>query len=465
MNNPFSMNPVALRELRQLVRSRIITWSFALYPAILFGFTMLAVATAMGKRSAEDVAFGNGIGDGPFTMVSVITGVVACLGIPFYAAMKAILDTNRNGPGLDFTTALTPANIVGGRLVSTTILIASAVATSMPFFIFAYLLRGIPLENVFLMPLTLFGYAIAIFSLSLVIACRPIAVPLRVVLTVMLFFAMTFVVPSLVSFATFAHHRYGGAPAERPSYWIALLGFAVVLAALVLLVRAFCASQLAPRYVDADRPFRRVVFALFLVSAPYACWNHTAWCITWVVIGCMLMITSSLASREIPRAAKANIPRNFFGRLASFPFATGAVPGKLFAALILAVAGGLYSVLESETEHVFILWADVTEIICVPIIVGAALRKKRCEEKRFRLAAALFIAYLVAVSVLSFMAEIDAIEEDLIAMLPCNFAGIADKPGAHLASYGLLLLFSACVIAFSSLFAFRNYRRPSTQPQ
>ena len=165
MKNPFSLNPVALRELRQLVRSRVITWSFALYPAILFGFTMLAVATAMGKRSAEDIAFGSGIGEGPFTMVAVITGIVACLGIPFYAAMKAILDTNRDGSGLEFTTALTPANIVGGRLVSTTILIASPIATSMPFFIFAYLLRGIPLENVFHMPLTLYGYALALFAL------------------------------------------------------------------------------------------------------------------------------------------------------------------------------------------------------------------------------------------------------------------------------------------------------------
>lgn len=460
MKNPFSLNPVALRELRQLVRSRVITWSFALYPAMLFGFTMLAVATAMGKRSAEDIAFGSGIGEGPFTMVAVITGVVACLGIPFYAAMKAILDTNRDGPGLEFTTALTPANIVGGRLVSTTILIASTIATSMPFFIFAYLLRGIPLENVFLMPLTLFGYAVAMFALSLTIACRPIAVPLRVIMTIMLFIVMAFVVPSIVSIATFSRHHYSGAPAEAPSYWTALLGFAVVLAALVLLVRAFCASQLAPRYVDADRPFRRVVFALFVVSAPAAIWSYRAWCIVWVVIGGILMLTSSLTSREIPRAAKSNVPRNLFGRLFSFPFATGAVPGMLFAALIIAISGGMYSFLESEAEHVLILWADVTELICVPIIAGAALRKKRCDEKRFRLVITLFIAYIVAVSVLMFMAGIDAIEEDLVAMLPCNFAGIAKKPGEHLTSYGLLLLVSLVVIVVSSVRAFKTFRRP-----
>ena len=410
MKNPFSLNPVALRELRQLVRSRVITWSFALYPAILFGFTMLAVATAMGKRSAEDIAFGSGIGEGPFTMVAVITGIVACLGIPFYAAMKAILDTNRNGPGLEFTTALTPANIVGGRLVSTAILIASAVATAMPFFIFAYLLRGITLEQVFLTPLALFGYAIAMFSLSLVIACRPVAVPLRVIMTVGLFFAMTFIVPGIVTAVSVSHRHFGGAaPVEEPSYIASILGYAAI---------------------------------------------------AWVVIGGILMLTSSLTSREIPRAAKSNVPRNLFGRLFSFPFATGAVPGMLFAAIIIAVAGGTYSALETGNDHSLILWADLAELTCVPVIAGAILRSRKCDDRRFRLVTALFIAYIIAVSILSFMAEIDAIEEDLVAMLPCNFAGVAEKPAAHLTSYGLLLLFSLCVIVISSVRAFRTYRRP-----
>lgn len=461
MKNPFSLNPVALRELRQLVRSRVITWSFALYPAILFGFTMLAVATAMGQRSAEDIAFGSGIGEGPFTMVAVITGIVACIGIPFYAAVKAILDTNRNGPGLEFTTALTPANIVSGRLVSTTILIASAVATAMPFFIFAYLLRGITLEQVFLTPLALFGYAVAVFSLSLVVACRPVAVPLRVILTIVLFFTTTFVVPGIVS-AVFVPPRYlvAAAPVEETSHIAYVLGYAAALAALILFVRAFCASQLAPRYVDADRPFRRVAFALFVVSAPAAIWSYRAWCIAWVVIGGILMLTSSLTSREIPRAAKSNVPRNLFGRLFSFPFATGAVPGMLFAAIIIAIAGGTYSALETGNDHILILWADLAELLCIPVIAGAVLRYRKCDDRRFRLVAALFIAYLIAVSALSFMAEIGTIDEDLVAMLPCNFAGIAEKTDSHMMSYGLLIPVSICVVVVSSVRAFRTYRRP-----
>jgi len=136
------------------------------------------------------------------------------------------------------------------------------------------------------------------------------------------------------------------------------------------------------------------------------------------------------------------------------------VPGMLFAAIIIAIAGGTYSALETGNDHSLILWADLAELTCVPVIAGAILRSRKCDDRRFRLVTALFIAYIIAVSILSFMAEIDAIEEDLVAMLPCNFAGVAEKPAAHLTSYGLLLLFSLCVIVISSVRAFRTYRRP-----
>ena len=94
------------------------------------------------------------------------------------------------------------------------------------------------------------------------------------------------------------------------------------------------------------------------------------------------------------------------------------------------------------------------------MIAGAVLRYRKCDDRRFRLVAALFIAYIIAVSILSFMAEIDAIDEDLVAMLPCNFAGVAEKPAAHLTSYGLLIPVSICVVVVSSVRAFRTYRRP-----
>lgn len=459
MKIPFSVNPVALRELRQLVRSRIVTWSFATFPPFLFGLTMLAMSSEMRDFGLQDIAIREGIGESPLAMASVVTGIVACLGIPFYSAIKAILETNRGGPGLEFTTALTPADIVGGRLAATAMLSAAAIATAMPFFIFSYLLRGVPLWHVFFIPFALFCFSLALFSLSLVIACRPIGVAQRVVLTVLLFFVMTIYIP--VAIGTIAYGSpMSSTPSSSPPVWAIALGMSVLLAALLTAVRAYCASQLAPRYVDADRPFRRVMFAFFLLSSPIVVYAWEPWCITWTAIGGILAITSALNSREIPRAARASAPRGLLGRIASFPFTTGAVPGMLFAAIIIAAAGGVHAAAAGDYEDACALWATVAETTFPPVLLGAILRKRKCEAKRFRLVTALFIAYLVAVAGLSFTASIDAIDEAYVWLIPCNYVGIADHPAEHLMAYGVLLLASAAIVAASSVSAFRGYRRP-----
>ncbi len=456
MKLDFSMNPVALRELRQLVRSRVITWCLAIFPAILFGFTMLAVSSASRGASPMEMAFGDGIGDKPFVMVSVITGLVACLGIPFYAAMKAILETGRNGPGLEFTTALTPARIVGGRLTAAAILIAAAVASAMPFFMFAYLLRGVPLEQVFLVPFSLFCYGFGLFAVSLVIACRQSHVALRILMTVALFFVT--LIAGNIPILAFSSHT---SMARAPSYTMLAFWFSTILVAIVVLVRAYCASQLAPRHVDAERPFRHVLMALFLLSALAAIAYPEPWCITWTVIGSILVMQSALSPREMPRAARAAAPKSFIGRLVSFPFSTGATPGVLFAFFITAVAGITYTFISGNKDHVCTLWACVAEVTFLPVIAGAIMRTEKARESRFRLVGWLIVAYVVAIHFLVLMCELDYhLRANSFALIPCNFPGIVEKPQEHLYTFGIGLIMSVSVAVITSVKPFKGYRRP-----
>ena len=457
MKNIFSINPVALRELRQLVRSKIITMSLAVFPGILFVFTMLAVSTAMRDKPPEELAFGDGLGDGPFVMVSVMTGLVACLGIPFYATMKAIMETKRDATGLEFTTALTPANIIGGRLAATAILIGATVATAMPFFIFAYLLRGIPLEQVFLVPFGLFAYGLSTFAIALSVACRQGSVAMKVITTVLLFFLLTiFSSVSQISLTIGSH-------SETPSALVTTTYILLSLVATLVFFRAYCASLLSPPHVDGERPFRRVVFALLLLSSTLAFFGLdacNAWCITWVSIAGVLLIQSALSPREIPRAARGSAPRNFFLRLFSFPFTTGAVPGMLFAFLIIAIAGGIFSLRVKDGDEILILCLVVAEVTFAPILVGAILRRKKALPRTYRFAGWIMIALLCLVSVISFMGNVHAISSDAGEMLPCNFAGISEYPLEHFRNYGILLLFSVVIVTVSSISAFRKYRKP-----
>ena len=458
MKNPFSINPVALRELRQLVRSKVVTVGLAVFPGILFVFTMLAVSTAMRDKPPEELAFGDGLGTGPFTMIAVMTGLVACLGIPFYAAMKAIIETKRDATGLEFTTALTPANIVGGRLVATAILIGATVATSMPFFIFAYLLRGIPLETVFLVPFELFAFGLSTFAVSLSVACRHGVVAFKVVATALLFFLMLIFGPIAGSLYSV---NSGGPDVPSPLTIATVIG--LVLAATLVFFRAYCASFLAPPHVDGERPFRRVVFALFLLSAAMSFCGRkacAAWCITWVSVAGVLLVQSALSPREIPRAAAGSAPQGFLRRLLAFPFTTGAVPGMFFAIAIVSIAGAVFSLIE-DSDRVFVLWSVVAELTFVPVLVGSLLRRAKALPRTYRISGFIMAALLVFISLISFMAEIGAISSDAGEMLPCNFAGISKMPLNHFRTYFVFLVATFAITAVSSIFAFRKYRKPA----
>ena len=215
--------------------------------------------------------------------------------------------------------------------------------------------------------------------------------------------------------------------------------------------------------MDGERPFRRVVFALFLLSSTLAFYSLdacNAWCITWVSIAGVLLIQSALSPRGIPRAARGSAPRNFFLRLFSFPFTTGAVPGMLFAFLIIAIAGGIFSLRVTDSDEILILCSVVAEVTFAPILIGAILRRKKALPRTYRFAGWIMIALLCLVSVISFMAEVRAISSGAGEMLPCNFAGINEYPLEHFRNYGILLLFSVVIVAVSSISAFRKYRKP-----
>ena len=71
-------NPVALKELRQLVRSRTIIIGMILYPILLTIVSALTVSFRMQGRTKSDILLGPGLGEAPFYVAAVITGIVVC---------------------------------------------------------------------------------------------------------------------------------------------------------------------------------------------------------------------------------------------------------------------------------------------------------------------------------------------------------------------------------------------------
>ena len=104
MKLQFRINPVTLKELRQLVRSRLILWGMAVLPILLLVTTAIVLSSEMHDMSPMEVTYGKGLGGGPLIAVAVITGIVTCGLIPLFTSIKTAIETSKTSLGLEFTT-------------------------------------------------------------------------------------------------------------------------------------------------------------------------------------------------------------------------------------------------------------------------------------------------------------------------------------------------------------------------
>ncbi|MBP5319992.1 MAG: hypothetical protein J6334_03310 [Kiritimatiellae bacterium] len=453
-----AINPVALKELRQLVRSKLILWSMVVIPIILLGVMTLVLSAKMRDLSPNEIALGKGFGDHTLTAVSIITGIVTCCAIPLFAAIKTILETNKERFDLAFTTTLTPVQIVTGKITAVAIIAAITVALAMPFFVLSYLMRGIDLSTTLLVPLALLAGSIAIFSLGLLPACAPRPAAVRIiVLLVMLAF-----LPGFLSLLSAAFIAVGG------HFWMdsgaTFLDVAVLCLLFVSLVaycRAQAAAELTPPHLDSFRPLRITQTILFVVSAlllldPDA---RETWYLVWRFVALMILLRAAWYPAPLSRGARHHAPRRMFLRLLAFPFATGSVPSMLFALLILASITPVTSFLPKAgavMKHLVI----TGEFAGLAVIAGSLARLFITRYRRFAYAIGkIAFVYVVFVNALSLLAEMDIIDKETPRPLPCNFDGIAHRIGPH-PDTALLLAIVALILFALSLNEFREFRKP-----
>ena len=171
MKLKLQINPVTLKELRQLVRSRIILWGMVALPIALLIAMIIVLSDDMHGMSPVEIMYGKGLGEAPLAATTVITAIVTCGLIPLFTCVKTMIETSRTSQRLEFTTALTSSQIASGKIAAAAIISAIAVALAMPFFALSYLMRGIELSTTVAIPALLLLGGTAITALGLLPAC------------------------------------------------------------------------------------------------------------------------------------------------------------------------------------------------------------------------------------------------------------------------------------------------------
>ena len=418
------INPVTLKELRQLVRSRLILWGMVALPIVLILATGAVLLSEMHDISIQEAMYGKGLGEEPLIAVSIITGVVTCVLIPLFTSIKTAIETSKTDLGLEFTTALTPGQIVSGKITAAAVISAIAVAIAMPFFVLSYLMRGIDLSITVLIPVLLFVSSVSVTAIGLLPACsrRHSSIAVKVISLVGLYILLPFFFSSITAAIGIGRGVRGGGDFAASSLFVC---YGLLSAIIVALCRAQAAAMLAPPHTDYLRPLRITQLVVIGVSALLV--FGPPWCAAWCIGAGIILLHAAFYPVPITRGAVAHImPRSKALWPILFPLATGSVPSMVFALLIAVAASSALAVFYPN------LPGDITKIFfvameCGGVVVIAGSIARMIIAVHPRMANALgkiAFAYIGIVNALSALAAAEVLDKNLVYSLPCCVAGI-----------------------------------------
>lgn len=335
------MNPVTLKELRQLTRSRTIAGAIIGFFLLQFVIASLAVVGNTDSKGVLD----SDCGEVVFGLLAALLAPILAFVVPGNIFSRLV---SEHGPGraeLLCATALRPSALVDGKIRSGLAMLALFLAGALPFLLCSYLLGGVDVMFVL-------SWALA------VALCASVAVHLSIFLAALRLPAATrwaawalCAIPCVL-FALFS------APGYEELDWnewrFLVTGGAVVVTANLVL-RGLAIALVAPPATDRVRPLRLTVLGLWLAwlafvvilfeRFPASPWGVPGWyslrCIVASFaaisgLGVLPLAAFDLSSPSGPsRRVLLDRPRSRLRRLLRFPFTTGAESGLAFALLLL----------------------------------------------------------------------------------------------------------------------------------
>ena len=477
------VNPVTLKELRQLVRSRIILWSMFLFPVALLVVNALVVAASLPQatpdKDAATLAYETLMataGPGVLVATTILLGIVTAVVIPLMTGVRLTLETGRSRMDLQFVTALTAQDVVNGKLMAAFLVTLTFTALALPFLTLAYLMRGIELATVGWTALAVVAGSAFMSAASTAVGALRMPIGLR----------MTFLFGGYAAFGLWglmalavllAELAFGHSSVTTSVSTVTLVALAV-LACGYLLARAWAAANLMPAHTDNLRALRRTEAALLAVS-----WTVTLATAVWtgeddwalpipIVTSLLLTVVGVLAlfrPAEVPRVAAAHAPKSFLGRVCAYPFTSTAAAGALFAALgqlvTLAVFAGAAVVLDDASDIPDILQALLSlygEITFVALAVMLVFRACRAGRRLYAFGPLIVFVAMDVLQLVGILESTNVIES--ASVMFGYLAGIFDDDAAprafHLVYAVVALTGLLAYLAVDVPRTFRRFRRP-----
>ena len=327
------MNPVTLKELRQLTRSRTIAG------AIVGFFLLQLVAAALVVVAQTDSAgeIDSDAGELVFGWLAALLAPVLAFVVPGNLFARLV---SEHGPGraeLMSATALRPSALIDGKIRSGLAMLALFLSGAMPFLLCSYLLGGV--DVLFVLSWSLAIALCASLAVHLSIFLAALRAPAAVRWCAWAFAAIPCVPFALLSAEGYRHECDW-------DEWPFLLFGAAAIATANLLLRGAAIALVSPPATDRVRPLRLTALGLWLAwLAVLVGWGlhdgtpseGVLFFSVFAGIGALLLAAFDLSTASgFSRRVLIDRPRSRLRRLLRLPFTTGAEGGLAFACGLLA---------------------------------------------------------------------------------------------------------------------------------
>lgn len=370
------LNPILVKETRQALKSQQFVLWFLLLLGACWVVTIGGIAwIGPGVHYAASGGF-------MFQLYLIVLAFPLLVVVPFSAYRSLAAEQEDNTRDLLMVSALSPRELINGKLGSAVLQVLVYVSALAPCLAFSYLLRGIDLVTIVLLPTYLVLASIALSLLALLFASaahqRYAQVITSVLLVAILLGAFGLSIPSTMSMVTY------GVGMRQQGFWVAQAAFFNLYFCVCLLL--YFASSALNAFASANRStaLRRVLLftqccyvgwvGALIRSAP-ANQNFLPEGIYWLSIwaGVFWFAAGSLLTGEravLSERVRRSLPESPFGRAIGTWFNPGPGTGYLFAVsnltTLLLLSVGSLAIYEN-------LWmGGEAWVVCCFVIVGAA---------------------------------------------------------------------------------------------
>ena len=334
------VNPIAVKEFRQAVRSRLVV-------AVLMLFLVVDLLVLGGHLLTTPEAGVSTEGGRNVFMFLLSVLLVTCVGfVPVYSGVRLSLERNDVNLDLLYITTISPGAIVRGKYFTAMALTLLIFSASAPFVVLTYLLRGIDLPTIFyLLAIALLVCAVA-NAMGIFAGCVPGSWFMRGLVGLGMLILLIYVIAGMLRYVQYSV-MFGGFPGATGGwqFWTGF-GTTVLMALLGIgLLHVMSVALVSPKAFNRMLIPRIYVTSCWAVAgAVMAWWNWNAMgsemLAVWVYLSAVLfsgLAVLALGERDTwSRRVRRTIPRNPLLRVFAFLLYTGSAGGILWCTLMFA---------------------------------------------------------------------------------------------------------------------------------